>query len=60
MQTENSFSYYLCVGSIFGGVTDTKSEQNISQKTILMFFEPKITKIEHDFQIFVVPLQQEN
>jgi hypothetical protein len=25
-----------------------------------MFFEPKITKIEHDFQIFVVPLQQEN
>jgi hypothetical protein len=25
-----------------------------------MFFEPKITNIEHDFQIFVVPLQQEN
>ena len=36
MQTENSFSYYLCVGSIFGGVTDTKSEPNISQKNFII------------------------
>ena len=32
----------------------------IVKKPFLMFFEPKTTNIEHDFQIFVVPLQQEN
>jgi len=40
-------------------ITWLKIRSKWSKIYYLMFFEPNITNIEHDFQIIVVTLQQE-